>query len=75
MTCASDRTIRFWHFVDNSSIPAANRAQVQKGLFRNAYCKDMSKIIFVNNSEELQSSDFEVFKAKPLDRNEEGQPI
>lgn len=35
----------------------------------------MSKIIFVNNAEELQSADFEVFKAKPLDRNEEGQQI
>ena len=35
----------------------------------------MSKIIFVNNSEEQQATDFEVFKAKPLDRNEEGQQI
>lgn len=72
VTCASDRTIRFWHFVDNSSIPSNNRPSVQKGLFRNAYCKDMSKIIFINNSMDNISSDFEVFKAKPIDRNEEG---
>lgn len=35
----------------------------------------MSKIIFVNNSFDNVSSDFEVFKAKPIDRNEEGQQI
>ena len=75
VTCASDRTIRFWHFVDSSSVPAASRAKVQKGLFRNAYCKDMSKILFVKNSDELRASDFEVFKAKPADRDEEGQRI
>ena len=32
----------------------------------------MSKIIFINNSLDNISSDFEVFKAKPIDRNEEG---
>ena len=71
-TCASDRTIRFWHFVDNSALQSLNRSKVQKGLFRNAYCKDMSKIIFVKNSDDNLKADFEVFKAKPLDRNEEG---
>jgi len=48
---------------------------VQKGLFRNAYCKDMSKILFVQNTDDQRQSDFEVFKAKPADRNEDGQPI
>jgi len=32
----------------------------------------MSKIIFVNNSEDLINDNFDVFKAKPIDRNEEG---
>jgi hypothetical protein len=32
----------------------------------------MSKIIFVNNSEELEKYTYDVFKAKPTDRNEEG---
>jgi len=75
VTCASDRTVRFWHFVDSAAVPAASRAKVQKGLSRNAYCKDMSRILFVQNSEELKASDYEVFKAKPQDRNEEGQPV
>jgi len=75
VTCASDRTIRFWHFLDNSSIPSQNRSNVQKGLFRNAYCKDMSKILFVKNIPEVQQHNFDVFKAKPQDKNEEGKPI
>ena len=32
----------------------------------------MSKIIFVNNSEDLRNENYDVFKAKPIDRNEEG---
>ena len=35
----------------------------------------MSKIVFVGNSEELIKQNFDVFKAKPIDRNEEGQDI
>lgn len=35
----------------------------------------MSKIIFVGNSEELIKHNYDVFKAKPIDRNEEGQDI
>jgi hypothetical protein len=35
----------------------------------------MSKIIFVGNSEELEKFNFDVFRAKPTDRNEEGQEI
>ena len=32
----------------------------------------MSKIVFISNAEENQKQNFEVFKAKPTDRNEEG---
>ena len=53
VTCASDRTLRFWHFADASAIPPKKRQDIQKGLSRNAYCKDMSKIIFVNNSDDV----------------------
>lgn len=35
----------------------------------------MSKIVFVKNSEDVLSQNFEVFKAKPMDRNEEGVQI
>ena len=35
----------------------------------------MSKIIFVDNSDELRKQNFDVFKAKPTDRNEEGKDI
>lgn len=35
----------------------------------------MSKIIFVKNAEEMQKWNFEVFKAKPLDRTEDGSAI
>jgi WD40 repeat protein len=47
VTCASDRSIRFWHLMDKASVSNSNKLCIQKGLFRNAYCKDMSKIIFV----------------------------
>ena len=73
VTCASDRTIRFWHFLDNRTIKQQNRANIQKGLFRNAYCKDMSKIIFVKNIDEIKPYNFDVFRAKPLERTEDGQ--
>lgn len=35
----------------------------------------MSKILFVNNSEDVLAQQFDVFKAKPLDRHEDGSPI
>ena len=75
MTCSSDRTIRFWHFIDSGAVKAKNRGQIQQHISRNAYCKDMSKIIFVKNSEDMYKYNFDVFKAKPLDRNEEGAEI
>jgi len=75
VTCASDRTLRFWHFIDTQSIASQSKAQIQKGLFRNAYCKDMSKIIFVKNTEDLTKHNFDVFKAKPLDKMEDGSQM
>lgn len=75
VTCASDRTLRFWHFADASSIPPKKRQDIQKGLSRNAYCKDMSKIIFVNNSDDVISQNYDVLKSKPIDRNDEGQEL
>ena len=32
----------------------------------------MSKIIFVGNSDDLMKQNYDVFKAKPIDRNGEG---
>lgn len=75
VTCSSDRTVRFWHFADTQSMSAASKTRIQKGLYRNAYSKDMSRIIFVKNQDQATAQDFEVFKAKPLDRNQEGHKI
>lgn len=46
VTCSSDRTIRFWHHIDSTS-SAAKQSEITKCLNRNAYCKDMSKMIFI----------------------------
>lgn len=35
----------------------------------------MSKIIFVSNHSELAAQDLDVFRAKPLDRDQDGQKI
>lgn len=35
----------------------------------------MSKIIFINNSEDVTNQNFDVLKAKPIDRNEEGMEL
>ena len=35
----------------------------------------MSKIIFVKNIDEIKPYNFDVFRAKPLERNEDGQQI
>ena len=43
-TCSSDRTIRVWSFVDSST---QRKAELTKGLQKNAYCKDLSRIVFV----------------------------
>ena len=48
---------------------------VHKGVFRNAYCKDMSKIVFVKNSDDVVQQQYDVFKAKPIDRHEDGRNI
>jgi hypothetical protein len=49
-TCSLDQTIRFWNFVD-PSIETAEQTEIIKSLTRNAYNKDMSKLIYVNPSE------------------------
>jgi hypothetical protein len=46
-TCSADRTIRFWNFVDPSG--SIKSEKLNKVLVRNAYCKDMSKMIYVSN--------------------------
>ena len=61
--------------MDQSQRSANTQNMVQKGIFRNAYCKDMSKIVFVNNSEDVMAQQFDVFKAKPLERQEDGKYI
>lgn len=35
----------------------------------------MSKIVFVKNADELAKHNFDVFKAKPIDRNDDGSQI
>ena len=35
----------------------------------------MSKIIFVKNQEDVQKYNYEVFKAKPIEKNEDGKDI
>ena len=46
-TCSADRTIRFWNFADPTS--SLKQEQLNKLLVRNAYSKDMSKMIYVSN--------------------------
>ena len=66
VTCSSDRTIRFWHLVD-SSLTRQKEQEITQYLARNAYCKDMSKMVFVrgqNVDDELQNSQmYDHFKA------------
>ena len=44
-TCSGDRTIRFWTFID----PEADVSRISKALVKNAYCKDMSRMIYVSS--------------------------
>ena len=41
VTCSSDRTIRFWNFID-PSVPSQKYREIYECLAKNAYCKDMS---------------------------------
>lgn len=61
-TCSADRTIRFWHYIE-SSASGSKQAEITKCLARNAYCKDMSKMIFILGKD--QKVNFDHFKAKP----------
>ena len=80
-TCSADRTIRFWNFVDPSS--DLKSEQLNKLLVKNAYCKDMSKMIYVSNVDprdpanpnSLKQNLYEYFKAKPITLNEDGTPM
>lgn len=67
-TCSTDRTIRFWHHID-TGLSGGKTSEITKCLARNAYCKDMSKIIFINSGDKQS---FDHFKARPLDRNIDG---
>jgi hypothetical protein len=77
-TCSADRTVRFWNFVDPTS--QINSSSLNKLLTRNAYCKDMSRMIYVSNYDSrdtgssLNALPFEWFKAKPITLNEDGTP-
>jgi len=48
MTCSSDRTIRFWHFMDPTT-KSEIQQNINKGIAKNAYCRDMSRMIYVNS--------------------------
>lgn len=41
VTCSSDRTIRFWNFID-PTVGSAKYQEIYQCLAKNAYCKDMS---------------------------------
>ena len=78
-TCSSDRTIRFWTFVDPSA--QLSNQSVNKVVVKNAYCKDMSRMIYVSSETrdgngELASpqSFFDQFKSTPITLNEDGTP-
>ena len=72
ITCSSDRTLRFWHFVD-PTISSQTQQNIQKGLTKNAYCKDMSSIIYVNSeNREKNVGQFDHFKMKNQRLNEDG---
>lgn len=46
VTCSADRTVRFWNFVDPCA--SLNPSHLNKVLVKNAYSKDMSRMIYVN---------------------------
>ena len=48
VTCSSDRTIRFWNYID-SSVPNQKHQEIYQCLAKNAYCKDMSHMIFITS--------------------------
>lgn len=83
-TCSSDRTIRFWNLID-PTIQTQKQAEISQCLAKNAYSKDMSKIIFITSqmrssldqgaSQSGPTSPYDHFKAAPLDRKEDGQVI
>ena len=82
VTCSSDRTIRFWNFID-SSVTQQKYQEIYQCLAKNAYCKDMSQMIFITSAlresseaaadESSPQTPFDHFKASPLDRGEDGQ--
>jgi len=61
-TCSADKTIRFWHYID---MTVSKQQEALKQLPRNAYCKDMSKMIYV------APGSFEQFKAPHVPTGEE----
>ena len=79
-TCSADRTIRFWNFVDPTA--EIKSEQLNKLLVKNAYCKDMSNMIYVSNVDPRDPTNpnsspqnlYEYFKARPISLNEDGTP-
>ena len=74
ITCAGDRTVRLWYFKDQASQSIANsltssawNQSVGKSVIRNAYCKDMGKILFVKNNDDVDKYTYDVLKSKKLD--------
>lgn len=49
VTCSSDRTIRFWHFID-PDLPEKQQQDLNKNVARNAYSKETSFIVFVDRN-------------------------
>ena len=63
-TCSSDRTIRMWNFIDPNT-SSERQKELQSGLQRNAYCKDLSRIVFVPSAIEGAKNNFAHFKVEP----------
>jgi len=79
-TCSGDRTVRFWTFVDPSA--ELSTQILSKVLVKNAYCKDMSRMIYVSSETRDGNGDllspqsfFDQFKAGPLTMQEDGTPV
>lgn len=74
VTCSSDRTIRFWHYID-PTLPQTKQNELSNLIQRNAYCKDMSRMIYVNFEPSEGRGHYDHFKVKPSNFNEDGTAI
>lgn len=85
VTCSSDRTIRFWNFIDQNNLPSHKQySEIYSSLAKNAYSKDMSQMIFIVSAQresgesspgKKAKTPYDHFKSGPLERSEDGKLI